>query len=154
MMNKVPCFNDRIQKIDKDSLQSVLNSTQLIISAYSCYMAETTFGFFFCFTDRVQICNSLKNHAGWLKLKRPNALYRNFKNTSNGKLTLLFLLVQNQEEGFNCGAFAVAYVTEVLDGNEKRSNFILKILHKHFDLKLLNDLFSCFAHFYYCLIKY
>ena len=70
----------------------------------------------FCFSGRVQICDSLKNHAGRFTLKSINAPYRNFNETSSGILTLLFMLVQKQEDDFNCGAFAIAYSAEFLDG--------------------------------------
>ena len=53
----------------------------------------------FCSSGRVQICES---HAGWFTLRSLNSLYQNFKDTSNGKLTLSFLLVQKQDDGFNC----------------------------------------------------
>ena len=58
---------------------------------------------YFCSSGRVQICDSLKNHAGRFTLGSLNALYRNFKDTSRGKLTLSFPFVQKQEDGFNCG---------------------------------------------------
>ena len=70
-----------------------------------------------CSSGRVQQPeNSLRNHAGQFILKSLNALYRNFKDTSSGKLTLSFLPVQKQEDGFNCGAITTAYAAKILDG--------------------------------------
>lgn len=31
-------------------------------------------------------------------------------------MILSFRHVQNQEDGFNCGAFAIAYATDILEG--------------------------------------
>ena len=36
---------------------------------------------------------------------------------SSEKLTLLFLPVKKQEDGFNCGAYVIAYPTEIVDRN-------------------------------------
>lgn len=71
----------------------------------------------FCSCDRVQICDSLKNKAGRYTLGSLNALYRKFKDTSTGKLTMSFLPVQKQEDGFNCGVFAIAYAAKFWMGN-------------------------------------
>ena len=46
-----------------------------------------------------------------------NAPYQNFKDTSSVKLTLSFLPVQKQVEGFNCVALALAYAAEILNEN-------------------------------------
>ena len=82
------------------------------------------------------MCDSLKNHAGRFTLKSLNALYRNFKDTSSGKLTLSFLPVQKQEDGFNCGAIAIAYAAEILDGKSP--------IDARFDVPAMrNHLISC-----------
>lgn len=34
----------------------------------------------------------------------------------NGKVNPIFLPVQQQPDGFNCGVFAIAFAAEILDG--------------------------------------
>ena len=55
---------------------------------------------------------------------------------STGKLTLSLLPVQKQKDGFNCGAFAIAYATEILDGKSP--------IDARFDVPAVrNHLISC-----------
>ena len=128
-----------------DSFQSVLNSQktsnypsravnnehiQLLHDGKNLWLLS------FCSSGRVQICDSLKNHACWFTLKSLNVLYRNFIDTSSGKLTLSFLPVQKQKGGFNCGAFAIAYAAEILDGKSS--------IDARFDVPAMkNQLVSC-----------
>ena len=83
-----------------------------------------------------QIRNSRKNHAGRFTLRNLIALYQNFKDTSSGKLTLSSLPVQKQQDGFNCGTFAIAYAAEILDGKS--------VIDAQFDVSAMRkNLISC-----------
>ena len=154
-MTKDAWLNDRIMSTAQklickalykiDSFQSVLNSQkrsnysfragnnehiQLLNDGNNHWLLSV------CSSGRVQIFDSLKNNAGRFTLRSLNVIYRNFKDMSTGKLTLSLLPVQKQKDGFNCGAFAIAYATEILDGKSP--------IDARFDVPAVrNHLISC-----------
>ena len=69
----------------------------------------------FCSIGRVQICDSLKSKLNRNSQKSIFSLYKNVVG-ENGKVNPIFLPVQQQPDGFNCGVFAIAFAAEILDG--------------------------------------
>ena len=69
----------------------------------------------FCSSGRVQICDSLKSKLNRNSQKSIFSLYKNVVG-ENGKVNPIFLPVQQQPDGFNCGVFAIAFAAEILDG--------------------------------------
>ena len=62
-----------------------------------------------------QICDSLNSALTQTPKKSIQTLYRNFTR-NNANVTVTFLLVQKQQDGHNCGIFAVEFAAEILDG--------------------------------------
>ena len=74
-------------------------------------MMEATTGF----------CDSLENYACKFTPRNLNVPYQNFKDTWSGNQTLLFLPLQKQKEGFNCGAISFAILSSQYLNSPKRS---------------------------------
>ena len=119
------------QKKTNYPIRAVMNKhIQLLLDGSSYWLLS------FYSSGRVQICSSLKNHAGRFTLRSLNTLYRNFKDASSGKLTLSFLPVQKQEDDFNCGGFAIAYAAEII--------YAKSPIDAQFDIPAMrNHLISC-----------
>ena len=68
-----------------------------------------------CSNDRVQMCDSLIMNLTLVIKNCLKALYRT-KVEKNGKLSVTIVPVQKQNNGYNCGLFAIVSPTNVLDG--------------------------------------
>ena len=81
--------------------------------------------------DRVQICDdSYMNLTLGIKncLK---ALYKS-KVEKNGKLLVTMVPVQKQNDRYNCGLFAIAFKTDVLNGLSPANSFFeVSLIHSH-----------------------
>lgn len=69
----------------------------------------------FCSSGRIQICDSLKTDLSRVTRKSINSIYRKCVDNS-GKMQITFLKVQKQNDGYNCGLFAIAFAAELLNG--------------------------------------
>ena len=102
-----------------DSYQSVLNSERKTENPYQPVSQEHVqllhhWFLTFCSNGRVQICNSLRSSLTPSSKKSIRLLYKNY--VPNGGERMTFLPVQKQPDGYNCGAFVIAYAAELLDG--------------------------------------
>ena len=90
---------------------------------------------------RVQVYDSLRTNltSFWKK-----CLKSHFEPlVKNGKLEITFLPVDNQTHSFNCGLFALGYVSILLDGKSPAdARFVVNEMRNHF-MKCLKD-----AHLY------
>ena len=134
LISKYTWLNDRImdaaQKLickeigTDESYQSVLNSEKKTIDPphpvsqeqfLLLYDGANHWFLSFCSNGRVQVCDSLR-----LSLTRPSrksiwSFYRHYV-ADDGEQIVIFLNVQKQPYGHNCGPFAIAYAAEILDG--------------------------------------
>ena len=99
-----------------DSYQSVLNSERKTENPYQPVSQEHVqllhdgsnhWFLSFCSNGRVQICDSLRSSLTPSSRKSIRSLYKNY--VPNGGERMTFLPVQKQPDGYNCGAFAIAY---------------------------------------------
>ena len=66
----------------------------------------------FWFKWRVQVCDSLPLSLTHPSRKSIRSLYKHY----GGEQIVTFLPSQKQPDAYNCGPFAIAYATEILDG--------------------------------------
>ena len=66
----------------------------------------------FCTNGMIQICDSLKTSLSRVNRKCVHAL----QNNCVTEFIVNFLLVQKQTDEYNCGLFAIAFPTKILDG--------------------------------------
>ena len=97
----------------------------------------------FSSNGRVQICDSLGNTLSRLSMKCIKSLYKHCVN--DGRLSMTFLPVQKQSDGYNCGPFAIAYAAEVLDGKSPiDARFDVSKMRDHVMLCLENKVLTPF----------
>ena len=86
---------------------------------------------------RVQVCDSLRTNLTSVSKQCLKSLYQPL--LKNGKLEVTFLPVEKQTDGFNCGLFALAYASILLDGKSPTDfRFLVKEMRAHY-IKCLKD---------------
>ena len=85
----------------------------------------------FSSTGRVQVCDSLCTNLTSVSKQCLKSLYQPL--LKNGKLEVTFLPVEKQTDGFNCGLFALAYASILLDGKSPTDfRFLVKKMRAHY----------------------
>ena len=135
-----------------DSYQSVLNSERKTENPYQPVSQEHVqllhdgsnhWFLSFCSNGRVQICDSLRSSLTPSSRKSIRSLYKNY--VPNGGERRTFLPVQKQPDGYNCGAFAIAYAAELLDGQcPSDAVFDVNEMRKHLITCLENQILTPF----------
>ena len=134
LLSKDAWLNDRImntaQKLickeisTDESYQSVLNSEKKTIDPFHPVSQEHVqllhdganhWFLSFCSNGRVQVCDSLRSSLTRSSRKSIRSFYKHYV-VDGGEKIVTFLPVQKQPDGHNCGPFAIAYATEILDG--------------------------------------
>ena len=91
----------------------------------------------FSSSGRFQICDSLCTNLTSVSKQCLKSLYQPL--LEKGKLEVTFLLVEKQIDGFNCGVFALAYASILLDGKSPTNfRFLVKEMRAHY-IKCLKD---------------
>ena len=79
----------------------------------------------FSSSGRVQVWDSLRTNLTLVSKQCLKSLYQPL--LKNGKLEVTFLPVEKQTDGFNCGLFALAYASILLDGKSPTNfRFLVK----------------------------
>ena len=84
----------------------------------------------FCTSGGVNVCDSLRRSINGVTKKCLKCLYRLFEDKT-GKLTVSILPVQIQNDGYNCGLFAIAFAAEVLDGQSPEDAYFDVNMMRH-----------------------
>ena len=85
----------------------------------------------FTSSGRVQVCDSLRTNLTSFSKKCLKSLFEPL--VKNDKLEITFLPVDKQTHGFNCGLFALGYVSILLDGKSPAdAGFVVNEMHNHF----------------------
>ena len=84
----------------------------------------------FCTSGGVNVCDSLRRYINGVTKKCLKCLYRLFEDKT-GKLTVSILPVQIQNDGYNCGLFAIAFAAEVLDGQSPEDAYFDVNMMRH-----------------------
>ena len=111
-----------------DTYQSVLNSQRKDLPFYPSdnehlqlmHDGSNHWILTFCSSGQVQVCDSLRDCINRETQRFMKALYSLFLDI-RGKMRVTFLPVQRQDDGSNCGAFAIAFAAEILDGKSPMS---------------------------------
>ena len=91
----------------------------------------------FSSSGTVQVCDSLRINLTLVSKQCLRSLYQPL--LKNGKLEVTFLPVEKQIYGFNCGLFALAYASILLDGKSPTDfRFFVKEMRAH-HIKCLKD---------------
>ena len=91
----------------------------------------------FSSSGTVQVCDSLRINLTSVSKQCLKSLYQPL--LKNGKLEVIFLHVEKQTYGFNCGLFALAYASILLDGKSPTDfRFLVKEMRAH-HIKCLKD---------------
>ena len=135
-----------------DSYQSVLNSERKTENPYQPASQEHVqllhdgsnhWFLSFCSNGRVQICDSLKSSLTPSSRKSIRSLYKDY--VPNGGERMTFRPVQKQPDSYNCGAFAIAYAAELLDGQCPSDEvFDINEMRKHLITCLENQILTPF----------
>ena len=135
-----------------DSYQSVLNSERKTENPYQPVLQEHVqllhdgsnhWFLSFCSNGRVQICDSLRSSLTPSLRKSIRSLYKNYVPSGGERMT--FLPVQKQPDSCNCGAFAIAYAAELLDGQcPSDAVFDVNEMRKHLIKCLENQILTPF----------
>ena len=135
-----------------DSYQSVLNSERKTENPYQTVSQEHVqllqdgsnhWFLSFCSNGWVQICDSLRSSLTPSSRKAIRSPYENY--VPNGGVRMTLLPVQKQPDGYNCGAFAIAYAAELLDGQcPSDAVFDVNEMRKHLITCLENQILTSF----------
>ena len=89
-------------------------------------------------SGRIQVCDSLRTNLTSVTKQCLRSLYKPLLN-ENGKLEVTFLPVEKQTDGFNCGLFALAYASIILDGKSPTDfQFLVNEMRAHY-IKCLKE---------------
>ena len=106
-----------------DSYQTVLNSQKRKVTFRPSgeenlqLMHDGTAHWLLTFVanGQVRVCDSLRDYITRNTQKSMKDLYNPFFDSS-GKLKVTFMAVEKQNDGYNCGPYAIAFAAEILDG--------------------------------------
>ena len=85
----------------------------------------------FISSGRVQVCDRLRTNLISISRKCLKFLFQPL--AKNDKLEVTFLLLEKQNNGFNCGLFALGYASILLDGKSPvDARFVVTEIRNHF----------------------
>ena len=85
----------------------------------------------FSSAGRIQVCDSLRSNLSAVTKKSLKSLFKPL--VKDGKLTVTFLPSDKQRDGVNCGLYALAFASVILDGRSPSEYaFIVDEMRNHY----------------------